>query len=102
MEPSHSETFSDDGEAMKAVSDFELVDAPETVAYTAEQIKELQDSLNWHAAILTVLLLEAGGVVEVDAKELGKIDLNKAKARISYDEEREVYTIEGLYVEDES
>ena len=67
-----------------------------------DEIETLRQSLDWHAAILTVLLLEAGGVVEVDAKELEKIDLNRAQARISFDEERNVYIIEGLYVEDES
>lgn len=61
----------------------------------------MQESLNWHAAILTVLLQEAGGVVEVEAKDLEGIQLNRAKAQVTYDGERDVYTIEGLYTEDD-
>lgn len=84
MEPSHSETSSEEVEA-----------------YSVQYVQELQESLNWHAAILTVLLQEAGGVVEVEAKDLEGIQLDRAKASVSYDEERKVYTIEGLYTEDD-
>lgn len=94
MEHSHSETFSNE----EAVQELEEVQQH----YTAEYVKELQESLNWHAAILTVLLAEAGGVVEVEAKDLEGIQLEKAKAQVSYDEERNAYIIEGLYTEDES
>jgi len=94
MEPSHSETFSDE----------ETIKPQERKAsvYTNEYVQELQDSLNWHAAIMTVLLAEAGGVVELSGKELNAIQLDRAKAQVSYDEDRDVYIIEGLYVEDES
>lgn len=94
MEPSHSETSSDE-DTIKPVEEEETV-------YTNGYVKELQESLNWHAAILTVLLQEAGGVVEVEAKDLEGIRLDRARAQVSYDEERKVYTIEGLYTEDES
>lgn len=80
----------------------EEVETQEFIEVPVEEFKHLRESLDWHAALLTVLLLEAGGVVEVDAKELEKIDLNRAQARISLDEERNVFIVEGLYVEDES
>lgn len=66
-----------------------------------EYITTLEENLNWHAAILAVLLQEAGGVVEVDAEELRRINLSKAQAAISFDPENNTYKVEGLYTEDE-
>jgi hypothetical protein len=82
MEPSPSETSSDN------------------VEVSAEVLAELQQSLDWHAAILAVLLQEAGGVVEVKADDLTGINLAQARASISYDDERKVYIIEGLYTDE--
>lgn len=59
-----------------------------------EQIAFLNDMLNWHAALLAVLLEEAGGVVEVKGEDLYAIDLATAKATITHDQDRNVFIIE--------
>jgi hypothetical protein len=69
---------------------------------SSEYVAEIEHSLNWHAAILAVLLQEAGGVVEVKAEDLEKIKLSEAKASVVYNEDRNVYIIEGLYTEDDA
>lgn len=61
-----------------------------------EQIAFLNDMLNWHAALLAVLLEEAGGVVEVKSEDLYAIDLASAKATITQDEDRGVFIIERM------
>jgi len=62
--------------------------------------EQVVESLNWHAAILAVLLQEAGGIVEIRKDELTGIQLDKAKVSITYDKERKVYVIEGLYTDE--
>lgn len=83
MEPSHSETSS------------------ESVDLEKENLKlhndELMEMLKWNAAIVTVLLEQAGGVAEVSAEDLQRIDLSKANATVEYDSERDVYVIKGVY-----
>lgn len=71
-----------------------MVDSPSEMS--SELLEELTLSLNWHAAILAVLLEEAGGVVEVKAEDIEKIDVARAKVQISFDEENNMYTIERL------
>lgn len=83
MEPSPSETSS------------------ESVDLEKENLKlhndELMEMLKWNAAIVTVLLEQAGGVAEVSAEDLQRIDLSKANATVEYDSARDVYVIKGVY-----
>ena len=65
------------------------------------RIAELYEMLRWNVGILTVLLQEAGGLVEIDKPTLEGIDVSKARTVVSYDEDREVYIVEGVF-EDES
>lgn len=87
MEHSHSETSSD--EEVLTITRRELEEV-------TQNIRLLSDNLNWHAAILAVLLEEAGGVVQLKRDDLDGIDLATAKATIAYDEATETYTIERL------
>ena len=75
---------------------------PEEPIYTQTQINEIETSVNWHEAILAVLLQEAGGAVEVKKEDLLSIDLVKAQASITYNEEKDTFLIEAVIVEDES
>jgi hypothetical protein len=75
MEESQSETYSD-----------EFVDA-------------LIEEKKWLSAINAVLLQEAGGLVEIDKKTLLSIDLNNTAIKITYNEETETYTVEGVFNE---
>lgn len=73
-----------------------------TVQVSVEEYEQLTESLNWHAAILAVLLEEAGGAVEVKREDLADIKLTEARAAISYIEETDKYLIERVVTEDES
>ncbi len=74
----------------------------ESEVYSEEYVESLRENLNWSTAILTVLLQEAGGAVEVSREDIEGIDLNRASASVKYDEAREMYIIEGNYEPDES
>lgn len=65
------------------------------------RIAELYEMLRWNVGILTVLLQEAGGLVEIDKATLEGIDVMKVRTVVSYDEEKEIYKVEGVF-EDES
>lgn len=69
--------------------------------HTEKEYQELLQMLKWSNAVLSVLLEEAGGVVEIDKEVLHGIDLNKVVAGLYLDEERNVYVVEGVY-EDEA
>lgn len=69
----------------------------EELAASKQYAQELFNQLSLNAAILVVLLDQAGGMAEVTKEELESIDVTKANARLYYDEEREVYVIEGMY-----
>lgn len=56
----------------------------------------LRQNLDWHAAILAVLLEEAGGAVVIHEDDLRAIELSTAQATISYDEEHRTYMIERV------
>lgn len=59
--------------------------------------KETYDNLRWVMAINSVLLQEAGGAAEINRETLESIDLNKTRVEITYDVERDVYKVEGVY-----
>jgi hypothetical protein len=71
-----------------------MVDSPSEIS--SEEELSLRENLDWHAAILAVLLEEAGGAVEISAEDLNGISLASAQATVSYDPERDVYTIERV------
>jgi hypothetical protein len=78
------------------------VDVKQLIAELEENRKysaELLDMLKWNVGILTVVLQEAGGMIEVDQQELESIDLSKTRTEISFDEERNVYIVKGIFNE---
>jgi hypothetical protein len=72
---------------------------PSQSEISSEQYQELMTSLNWHAAILAVLLEEAGGAVEVSAEDLEKINVVTARVRITRQDETNTYLIERQVAE---
>jgi len=60
-------------------------------------VAELEDMLKWNVAILTVLLQEAGGLVEISRETLEGINVGQAKTQVSFDSAKQVYLIEGVY-----
>jgi hypothetical protein len=59
--------------------------------------RDLFEQLKLNAAVLVILLEQAGGVAEFTPEELSAIDVNRANVRMYLDEERNVYVVEGLY-----
>lgn len=66
-----------------------------------EHRDQIMEMLKWNTAIVSVLLQEAGGLVEIPKETLEGIDLTKTQTLVTPDEERGVYIIEGVF-EDES
>lgn len=64
-----------------------------------EYALETFEQLKLNAAILVILLEQAGGLAEFTKEELESIDVSAANARLHYDEDRNVYVLEGVYVE---
>jgi hypothetical protein len=62
---------------------------------------EIMDMLKWNAAVMAILLEQAGGVAEVTRQELESVDLAKVNATVEYDAQRDIYVIRGVYEEDE-
>lgn len=79
MAESHSETSSDKLTEVMAHRD------------------ELMDMLKWNAAIVAILLEQAGGVAEVTRADLERVDLSKVNATVEYDQKRDMYVIKGVY-----
>ena len=72
-----------------------------TVEQLMEYNDQLFDRLKWMVAINTVLLQEAGGLVEIDQSVLESINVMAARTEVTLDQERGVYIIEGIFEEDE-
>lgn len=96
MEESHSEISSDRDYALEA----EKARALE-VANLRLHNDELMEMLKWNAAIVAVLLEQAGGVAEVEREDLERIDLSKVNATVEYNQEKDIYVIKGVYDDDE-
>jgi hypothetical protein len=65
--------------------------------YSIEYVHELQNMLNWNAAIVYILLAEAGGLVEVKREVLEAVDVASVNTQVSFDQNKDVYVIEGVY-----
>lgn len=81
MEESHSETSSE---------------LEQVIAHR----DEVMNMLKWNAAIVAILLEQAGGVAEVTREDLERVDLSKVNATVEYDQERDMYVIKGVYDDD--
>lgn len=57
----------------------------------------LLENLKLNAAVCVILLEQAGGVAEFTPDELASVDLGRSNVRLSHDEERNVYVVEGVY-----
>lgn len=62
-------------------------------AYAAE----LYEKLRWNIGISIVMLQEAGGVVEIEKEVLESINIDTVQLMVRYDEEREIYIVEGVF-----
>lgn len=58
--------------------------------------EETMDLLRWTHGILAAVLQEAGGVIEIEEKDLSSVDLSKSQIKVNFDEERKVYIVEGF------
>lgn len=74
MEESSSETSSDEGYA------------------------QLLEMLKWNTAAMVAILDHHGGTVRIERAVLEGIDLAERAVQISYDEENELYVVEGVTI----
>ena len=67
------------------------------IATLVDENEKLAESLRWNSAILSVLLQEAGGVVEIAKETLLGITWEQVNATVRLDEERDVYIVDGNF-----
>ena len=63
--------------------------------------QELYENLKLNAAVCVLLLEQAGGAAEFTPEELQAVDLSKSNIALSFDEEKKIYRLEGVYDESE-